>query len=264
MKFSYYLEFYKRNIFTLDTDEDIKLLEENGKQAQRVEQYFCENILNIDELRSTIIQSYIFERKLDFRSRINYIRGITYSKSYINMNDVKLLSEYLQKTPTDHIYDSLFFEMGDSYDKLKFLELMCVDIIGVQTAEELNLVNELLTDMQNYLVLVGDNISCEEDETDEEKDIDCEDNLSSNKNNGSLIYNLIGIEQKLDFFKNYYENFKNIMLKKRGIDTNDKQDSYVIKGMDDWFNYIMNMLEFLNEMHQNIIKTKALDLSDFI
>lgn len=270
MEFSYYLEFYKRNIFNMDTDENTKLLEKNGKQAFEIEKYFCKNILNIEELRNTIIKSYVFEKDLDFESRINYIKGIIYSKKYINANDVEILSRDLQDVPTEHIYDSIFFDMGYSYNEEEFFELIDgVDDNNIKMKERLDLNNDQFIKKQDFPILIGNNVSSDEDEDDYDSEDDeeiNEDECGFDDEEEIDIYKLISIDQKLILFKENYERFKTAMLEKHGINinSNTKCNKYVIKGMDDWFNHIFYIMESLYETHKNISKMKSLDLSDFI
>ena len=67
-KFSYSLELYKRNIFSLN---ELKKYNKYIESADKIEEYFYLKNNNLDIIRNNIILSYSFMPTLKYDDRIN-------------------------------------------------------------------------------------------------------------------------------------------------------------------------------------------------
>lgn len=270
-KFSYTLELYKSKIFNIDTDKDCKELKKATEDAEKIELYF-NDVINKDLLRKNIILSFWFKKNMDYKDRINYIRGIVYSRRYIDYNDVySLLDELEKEIPVPET--TVFEEKGD-YTYLNqdfFLDAFYEDIRT--NYESYIAYQQSLKDVQNSsnvrMTLIYDKEDEENDDfddeelTDEEARIKMVEELEEELKEG--IINLTQ-KEKIELFEDNFENYINIMLKRKNVttDINNRGRQYIVIGMRDWFYYIIGMMKDIVEIDENQKKILSNDLSKFI
>ncbi len=218
-KFSYALEFYKNNIFNIENDNDVSIMKKAIMDAKKIEQHFS-NVLNIDLLRENIIISFKFNKKLDCENRINYIRGIVYSRSYINFNDAIIFNQILNNLlyPID---DNIFDDDND--------ELIHKNDSNVSTIDIDNTIDYIdYSDIIDIFSKPPDKV--------------------------------------IEYFKSNFKNFikKILNLKNVPNNANNKERKYIIKGMKDWFTYIINMFDDIYNIYIDNLERNCTDLSLFI
>lgn len=241
-KFSYTLEFYKYNIFNIDTDEQVKEIKKAVKDAKKIEEHFS-SVLNTDLLRENIIISFYFNKELKVEDRINHIRGIAYSRRYINYRDIFSYYELLEIYFREGIETSICEDVIKNYKRV-------LDSIKNQSDEEKNILS------------FNDNVATDvKDDDTEEYTEDYEEDQIYNSDYIKLIINDI-----LEIYKINFEEFKKIMLEAKNIPTrkNNRERKYVIMGMMEWYNYIINIFEELYNANDINIRRKSTDLSQYI
>lgn len=214
-KFSYALEFYKNNIFDIETDNDVSIMKKAVMDAQKIEQHFS-NVPNINLLRENIIISFKFNKNIDYENRINYIRGIVYSKSFINLNDMFMFNEYIYSLTKENEVDC------DEVDELLDQGNMTVSTEKIESAE----IND-----ENYINL----------------------------------YDKSPLEIVQYFKYNFIVFSKSILkIKKVPTDKENYERKYIIKGMKDWYTYMINIFNDLYDIYKYKLKMNSTDLSQFI
>ncbi len=101
----------------------------------------------------------------------------------------------------------------------------------------------------------------DEDEDDEEDDMEDDE-----EEEFDLMYYSISSKEKLELFKQNFEEFINIMLDKKNVEKrkNNRTRVYIIKGMRDYFEYVIGMLDEIYEIDKIQKDYYSLDLSKFV
>lgn len=259
--------FYRNGIYNIDSLEDRKNMKKAVNDARKIEEYFSKLIPNKTAIIQVILFSFILNKDLNYKDRINYIRGIIYCKKYIDIEDVIRFANNISSYSEPEEEKSIFFNKGyseskfgffyDAFDQNLYEYKDLANQIKKETFDIIN--NRKITDSKNN-VSVEFIYSDEDDENMDEynSEIDIEDY-------DSIYYN-ISEKEKLDNFKNNFQEFINIMLDKKNISKrkNNRDRVYIIKGMEDWFNYIISILDEIYEVYQIQKDYYSLDLSKFI
>lgn len=264
-KYSYTLELYKSKVFNIDTKEDCNALKKASEDAEKIELYF-NDVPNKDILRENIILSFWFNKHMDYKDRINYIRGLVYSRRYIDYKDVfSLLDEIEQNIPVRET--TIFEEKGFStfMDQDFFLEAFYEDIRSnfENYVEEQRRNQEDEKNNKGYIVIDSeDDIDMEDEETREEIK-NAVEALEEELANGMID---LTPKEKVEQFKDNFERYIDIMLKRKNVtdDVNNRGRNYIIIGMRDWFYYIIGIMEDMIEIDENNKKILSKDLSQFI
>ena len=251
MGFSYALEFYKEGIFSLD---DISTFKRKVKEAEEVDKYFSKIVPNINFVRPYILNSYKLEKKIGFKNRTRYVRGLIYASDYIDMtdinnipNDVELFKQSgkgylnLEKDTTwsftgyDKKDNEEYFEDPDEdYDE---------DVVSDLAKE-----NEVEIDSK-----IINTLSKEATESKEEKIINDNDKY-------------ISVEDKLEKFKYESKKYINETISCR-LEENliTKEDVPMIKkAMRTWLNMMFNIVDRINEFNRKELEYNDKNLTKFL
>ena len=246
-KFSYSLELYKRNIFSL---EELDKYKESIKIANEVESYFLERNNNIDLIRNNIILSYNFIRELNLEERINYVKGIIFSRQFMNEKDVlELNNTFSNAIPGDEILEKSLFSVRNFSDDFDY-EYYYNYLRNVKYDEKLdklrdeNFIKSLIQQSRekfnkNMEELDKDSKKVIVDEI--EEDNDEEDDFDINKD--SYVVDELSIPDRIKFSKEYFPVYLDGILNAKNIKEGTTEYIFLSKGMVDYFSYIIYQYE---------------------
>lgn len=273
--FNYGSYFYHNNIFDIEEERDRKKFEKAVIDARKIEEYFSDMIPNREIIIPIILTSFRLNNNIECKDRINYIRGIIYSKKYIDFDDISKFVEDLQmfNVPTNN---SIFLNKDYSESRFGFFYDAFDDNVGTDSINA----NEVLYYIIESDKFIKSNEVAVEDKEDEEENQnevavedrkDEEENEEENaeedvENSFDLMYYSISPKEKLELFKKNFEDYINIMLDKKNVDKrkNNRARVFIIKGMRDYFEFVMGILEEIYEMDEIQKNYYSLDLSKFL
>ena len=244
-KFSYYYEFYHQEIFDIDEMLEHK---EQIEIAEKVENYLNSKNDNIDLIRSAIICSYKFEKKLDYEERLYFVRGILYSRQFMNENDLVNFSFDLSECDSEVLEKSLFEirDFSDDYDREFFEDYL----------NNIKIIEEDITEdyLRNRIDALGVPISETEMVKTDEDEITVDEFFADSYEMKNLLP-----KERIDLFKEYYQYFKNGVLKNKNIskDNNPLEYEFVSKGMDAYNQFITGSFELMYEFSSEQFKRKS-------
>lgn len=268
-KFNYALYFDREQIFSVDDKESIKEFNKALKDISKIEEYFSLKFPNMEKVRPIIALSYKFNKDLNYKDRINYITGIIYCTKYIKIEDVYTFIDNLPSG--DYIEGkSMFFNKGyENNDNGFFVNAFDSKPLNYFETSELlkkadeELFNEgLLIDFdEDILISIEDIDDEDEDEDEDEEYFEYENNETYNN-----VFYEITPREKLNLFKENFEEFINIMLYRKCVEErkNNRRRRFIINGMRDYFNYVMNIMESAYEIDKKQKSYKSDDLSEFL
>lgn len=249
MKFYNYLHsFYRECVFTLD-----EMFEDDTciKDAEAIEKKLMKNNSNRDIISSVIIRSFKFRKDLSREDRYNYVKGMIYSRQFINEGDIDNLEKTFDLCNSDKILGKSVFgirNFTDDYDYEYYYNYL--DNIRFDTSEDLikksKKIEELiLKSKERYEADLlaekeyQETIS-EESEEDDEEEEEIEEETFKDE-----FFNVddLSITDRILFSKKYYPIYKEGLLIHKGIKEDSKEYSMVSQGMDDQFYFMMNLYE---------------------
>ncbi|MBO6195114.1 MAG: hypothetical protein J6O56_02065 [Bacilli bacterium] len=246
-KFSYYSELYYDEI--LDIDDMIKN-KENVENAYKIEKYLSSLNDNVEIIRNAIVCSYRFSKVLKYEERLHHVRGILYSRQFINENDLLNYVNDLEKVD-NRIFEKSLFDIrrfSDNYDK-EFFENYMDNITVID--EEVDITEDYL---QGKLNEIGEPISKTELVKEEEIELTVDEFFKDSYEVKDLLP-----KERIALFKKYYPLYKKGILEYKCInkDDNPVEFEYVSKGMDDYNQYITSSLEIMHNIIENDMKRKS-------
>lgn len=275
--FNYGKYFYEHKIFNIEDDSQINKMSKAIEDAKRIEKYFFKIVPNIDKIQSIIAFSFKINPCLEYIDRINYIRGIVYSQDYIDYNDV--IEFYNLITNYEYVVD-----IPTIFNEKAFCEFENTDFF-----DNLMVVNKLYEEdiFSNFIIYNSSEEEDEYDEDEEQEDNDfdsneipalvCEgakiiNNLEEGTNNVQISEfsedNTIDItpKQKIAEFKENFNRYVNMVLECKNIDKDKNPKAYmvIILGMTDWFNFVIDIIDTINDIAEAEKKCLRNKLSDFI
>lgn len=267
-KFSYTLELYKNNIFGIDNESDQKKLLNAAKDAEKIEKYFS-NVPNVDLLRENIILSYKFDKYIDYKDRINFIRGLVYGRRYIDISDIYDFLDSINEEPVRY-ESTIFHEKGDStYMSDFFMDAFYEDMnttYEVYREEQLRKLSEKDDNKpRKSFYTLTDTMSNED-----EDDYDDEENAKNavKEMEEELNIGLINLtpREKLEAFKDNFENYITEIIERKNItkEEENRGRQFIIIGMRKWVEYAFSIMDDLIEIGDNKRKLLSRDLSQFI
>lgn len=263
-KFNYGKYFYEHKIFDIEDLSELDKMSQAIEDAKKIENYFFKIVPNIDKIKNIIAFSFKLNPYLNYIDRINYIRGIAYSQDYIDYDDVVsfynlMTDSYAIDVPTI-FKEKAFCEEKDSDF---FDELMVVDKLYGN-----NIFNDFIYNIED------ENIENENEEDEEEFDTNNKDcNVGIKHEDGEndsadIEDNIIDVTpiQKINGFKKNFNRYVDMVLECKNIDEDKNSKAYtlVILGMTDWFNFVMDELETINNIVEEEKKCLRNKLSDFV
>ena len=251
MGFSYALEFYKEGIFSLD---DISTFKRKVKEAEEVDRYFSKIVPNINFVRPYILNSYKLEKKIGFKNRTRYVRGLIYASDYIDMSDIDSLPndvELFEQSGIGYLdleRDTAWSYTG--YDKRENEEYFenSEEDYDEDVVSDLAKENEVEVDPK-----ILDTLSKEAAENNQET-----------FNNPNDKY--ISVEDKLEKFKYESEKYINETIKCR-LEENliTKEDVPMIKkAMKTWLNMMFNIVDRINEFNRKELEYNDKNITKFL
>ncbi len=246
-KFSYAVEFYKNNIFSLD---NTNLFKTKVKEAEEIEKYFSKVIPNTEFIRKYIIRSYKFNKSVRRLRRIAYIKGLILGENYVDFKDLLEFSDYISET--------LLLEPKTTLWKYK----------------------EYVHDTENEDIFEGkiqqDNLS-ELVVTVSNENVDLEQ-LNDNKIDENLIeptyieeyyfddsdYDFLPVhpKEKLIQFKNLVNQYIKETIQEKNISKDE--ENMVKKGMKDWIDFILTSMEDVYEINEYTLRYKDENISKYL
>lgn len=254
-KFSYGLEFYKNNIYKL---EDTNLFKRKVKEAEKIEKVLFNIIPNIEIVRKYVFRSYCFDKKIAFKDRVNFIKGLILADSVIDYNDIFEFGEHLENQVNAYSNETNWKELGyvinlnnpdivnDFFDKNNYIETFTSDEFDIDRYndylnEKIKLNNEVIT----------------------EEDID-EDTIKETVDFDELNARTISVtsKEKLDFFIQNKNNIINEIIRRKEIPV--QEEKMVKKGMNAWLTYALTSMEDLYNIRINTLTYKVKNASDYL
>lgn len=266
-KFNYNKVLYENGICDLNNIEEFRKISKNFKE---VEELLKKKTSCLDELRKLIILSYKFNKK-DIRpiDRANFIRGIAYSRHYIDEDDINnFISQINQfnlffENANISVFESLEIEEDITVYSIKNILDYQNRIPSYDEYEELKKNNKKENEIRNKSTLI-DTINKEDTDTDDE-DEDIDDDIDEDIDD-DIDENYLDKYRKLEpdeiiyYLKDNFEEYIKLIIQNKEI-VDEKEKKYVIEGMNCWFNQIFHELESLYKI--SIIERKMQDKTLF-
>ncbi|MBR3116971.1 MAG: hypothetical protein IKF36_03750 [Bacilli bacterium] len=274
-EFSYALEFYNRCYFDLD---DIDTFKNEVEIAEKTEEYYLRFSDNTEEIRNSVLISYKFRRNLSLEDRKAYVKGIIFSRQFMNENDVYELIDDFDRRKTDNSYDKSIFSIrtwSDEFDYDFFYNFLRntytnkIDAINKKSEKYLEFVKKIKLEQENKSdeeeneteELVKDNSVALEDEDDEEEE---EENVTVEEffPKKNYINDNLSLLDRLEISKEYFESYAEGTLKYKNITEDDKEYPLVVNGLFEYNRYITHIYERTYKFLANeyLRKTKNLSL----
>lgn len=279
-KFSYGLEFYHKEIFDLDETEKFK---REVEIAEKVESYYHVYSDNLEEIRKSILTSYKLRRELSLEDRIAYVKGIIYSRQYMNESDLDELFEEFAKKEKYSVYNKTVFNIrttsdSEDYDffynfiqnstsnkdNSKKVVQMFQDLIEKSKIEYEKRITEGLDqeEEEEEKNLVKDNavdlMDEDEDNEENEKNITVDEFFSGFK----YVREDLSLIDRFYLLKEYFPVYAEGILNFKGITEDNKDYPMIVNGMFDYNKHITAIYEmtydYLND--EFLRKTKNLSL----
>ena len=276
-KFSYALEFYRQNIFSLDDVDNFKLRVE---EAEFIDSYFKDIIPNLDYLRPYVLLSYRFNKEINDYDRINYIKGLIYANDYVDFEDFKnILDDY---GDTEINFEDTIDNIKELYDENDLRKTSTWKFTGysvlsnnpkyllyeIDDYEEYkesnsNVVNNLIIDK-------GKNIDNKTTTLVKDVEDEIKEEINATKNASELLnYEIeptLSVEQKVELFKKhkdrYIDSYIKYNLKQMLL---SKEDVYMVKlAMNDWLDFIFTSMEDLIYIRNESLRYKDENIAKYI
>ena len=254
-KFSYGLEFYKNNIYEL---EDTNLFKRKVKEAEKIEKVLFNTIPNIELVRKFVLRSYYFNKKITFKNRIDFIKGLILADNVISYADVFEFSDHLENQTRPCPKQTNWKELGyvidldepdilnNYFDENDYIETFTsdefdIDKYNAYINEEKRLNNKIIT----------------------EEDID-EDTIKETVDFDELNVRNISItsKEKLDLFIQNKNNIINEIIKRKNILPENQK--MVREGMNKWLDYVLTTMNDLYNIRINTLTYKSKNASDYL
>lgn len=259
MTVNYNALIYKSGLCDLDNLKEFKRI---SKEFKQIIEYF-ETKTTVDEkFINMIIFSYkYYDKKIMIKNRINLIRGIAYSRHYIDISDIDSFLELLHINDTYHDLVNITMwskiELDEDY-LVSMSDLMSSDndlIYSANKIQERMHMNELFKEAGTDGIISYDNsTTTDELDNDEDDDLDEDDEYRSEMT--------ITPEDKLVYFDLQFNNYKKEIYKAKEL-KDKKEIKYISIGMDIWFKFIMGELKTIYDINkkQRLRDPKNLHLS---
>ena len=271
-KFSYALEFYRENLYSLD---NVNFFEKKVKEAEKIENYFSKLIPNIEYIRPYILMSYRFEKILGYENRIRYIRGLVYASDYIDFYDAYNIpkdldyfteiglcnldltkqslwgyTSYIYSSNTDEALLDIISPLDNKENEEDVDDMSIIpneDNVHELKKEEFDGLTKLINEVMNS----SDNVDDIKDET---------------KEDDEEVDEYITIEEKLSRFKKNSEIYiEKILEKKLKEKVIKKEDIPMIKrGMKRWFKKVFYIIERVIEFDDKEYEYKDKNIVRFL
>lgn len=249
-KFSYAVEFYKNNIFSLD---NVKLFKLKVKEAEEIEKYFNQVIPNVDFIRKYVIRSYEFNKSVRRLRRIAYIKGLIFGENYVNFKDFLEFSDYISETLLTESKMSLWKYKG-------YLHNTKNEDIFEGTIEE-DIPSELLV-----------KVSSEEISFEEVEDVDeLKEKIEELQNkeyddyifeDADDVFMPIHPKDKLVQFKKLVNIYISKVIEEKNI--SDEEANMVRQGMKDWIEYILTSMEDVYNLNEYMLRYNDENISKYL
>ena len=252
-KFSYALEFYHRDLFDLNNVDEFQRAVE---VAEATENHFMKYTSAIETIRVNILLSYRFKRDLSLEDRINHVRGISYSKQFLNEEDVfKMIQEFDKKEKK--IYERSLFDVriiSSEFD-YEFYYNYFENFFKDENVDKLKnspMIKELVRQAKKSYEeeikkleeeLAKDNSVKLEDRKKDIYDDYPEEDFKDEEPETKISIDELSLIERLVLSKEYYPVYKEGLLKSKGITEGDPACEKVVEGMDDYNSYVSNLYE---------------------
>ena len=265
--FSYGVEFYHKEIFDLDETEKFK---REVEIAEKTEEYFMRLTNQEEVIRTNILLSYRFKKDLSLEDRINYVRGITYSRQFMNEEDVfELFKEFDKKDKkayekslfsirdfSDEFDYAFYFDYLDNYlkdDNKKEIE---------QSAKIHELVKQAKARYEEIMsapsedLVKDDSVKLEDREKDIYDDYPEEDFEDDDKPINKVSMDNLSLMERLVLSKEYYPVYQKGLFKGKDISEDKPCYKLIKEGMDDYNRYRTNLYQdTYNFLKQEFFRT---------
>lgn len=256
-KFSYGLEFYKNNIYKL---EDTNLFKRKVKEAEKIEKVLFNTIPNIELVRKFVLRSYYFNKKITFKNRIDFIKGLILADNVISYADVFEFSDHLENQVSVYPNETDWKNLGYVIDMTNpelLNEENTFKLIETFSSDEFN-IDDFYDYYQDSESETSDEIITEKEENDDEeiyKDTISFDELDSNRIS-------VSSKQKLDLFIQNKNNIINEIIKRKNILPENQK--MVREGMNKWLDYVLTAMNDLYNIRVTTLTYKSKNASDYL
>lgn len=256
-KFSYGLEFYKNNIYKL---EDTNLFKRKVREAEKIERVLFNTIPNIELVRKYVFRSYCFDKKITFKNRIDFIKGLILADNVISYTDVFEFNEHLENQVNAYPNETDWKNLGYVID-LTNPELLneenTFNLIEIFSSDDFN-IDDFYDYYQDSESELSDEIITEKEENEDEeiyKETINFDELYSNRIS-------VSSKQKLDLFIQNKNNIINEIIKRKNI--SPESQKMVRKGMNKWLDYVLTTMNDLYNIRVTTLTYKSKNASDYL
>lgn len=240
-EFNYGIEFYKRNLFNIADELNFG---SKVREAEKLEKMFLEKNGNIDLIRENILISYYLDKEIKDELRYQYIRGIIYSRQYIDYTDVEKFKEELEKEfEANNLSDTLFSIKTSTtcYDDELFANYLAIQESrdSDKTEKEVEDITKMIKDELEKNHIPFDIIVETEDADSLEEQIYEDEDCP----NVYTAYSLTCYE-KINMFDEKFEIYLKGIISQKQIDKlSENEQRMIYKGAYDWFNKMIKDLK---------------------
>ena len=260
-KYNYGKVIYENNICSLENIDEFKKI---VKDFKYVEEKLKDFTPCLDEIRELIILSFKFDKDLKADDRVNFIRGIVFSKHYFDEDDIQNFIEEVDsynlffKNTNISIYKSVEYKEEALYPLDKILEYQ-KRIPSIKEIDELkkDIVDNISNDSKDSNKN-NSNIAFMDDDLNElKKELETLSNgnfdielISMEEENDDEYLDLsikLTPEEKLEYLKVNFIKYIDAILDQKNI-TDKRETEFVKKGMVVWFNQVYQELESIYKL----------------
>ncbi|MBQ3475462.1 MAG: hypothetical protein IJH20_04770 [Bacilli bacterium] len=244
---NYMHSFYHECIFTIDELEehlgDIKI-------AENIEKELSKHNSNIDIIRELILRSFKFRKDLSFADRYNYVKGMIYSRQFLNEDDIDAMEKSFENDQDDKIIAKSVFGIRNYTDNFDYeFYYNYLDNIRFENSEDLKkkakrIDNLIKKSKERYEKDLRDELKFEEAEKEkvEEEDavvVEVEETVEEE------LFDIsdLSFVDRIIFAKKYYPIYKKGIFKSKKIKKRGPEYKMISAGMDDQFNMMIHLYE---------------------
>lgn len=232
-KFNYDVEFYKRNIFTIE-----ELIERKNESSNAIYVEECLSKLNsnVDLIRENILISYSLNKNLSKEERLYYVKGVIYARQYLNEEDLDTFLNIITSDKKENLERSVFSlrPFTDSHDKNFYKNFAKVLSTGFNKLGEY----ESLNPEEGEEETDTNNIDEESVELKENEDEDVEEEEEEEKYYNNL--KTLSPIKRIELLDKYFPIYLNGILKYKNV-KNKIEYQMIKKGAYRYFNYMKNI-----------------------
>ena len=263
--FNYMHSFYHECVYSI---EEMAEHLDQIQIAENVEKRLSKYNDNLDIIREMIIRSFKFRKDLSEDDRYNYVKGMIYSRQFLNENDIDTMEKSFEDDQDDKILAKSVFGIRNytnDFDYEYYYNYM--DNVRFENSEDLKKKVKKIDDLikkskEKFEQDIREEQAYEEaaKEMEEDEDavaVDVEETVEEEFFDVSDLSFL----DRIIFAKKYYPVYKEGLLKYKKIKKRGPDYKMVSAGMDDQFNMMIHLYENTYRIFVNNFVKKSKNLT---